>query len=105
MLEAAATGLPSVSTNIYGVTDAVLDEVTGILVPVNSVSELAAALKKLLNNPELRKRMGERARLRVSEEFSQERLMGAWLRFYDTQLEMLHHRFKAISRRSPRMKI
>ena len=105
LLEAAATGLPSVSTNIYGVTDAVLDEVTGILVPVNSVSELAAALKKLLNNPELRKRMGERARLRVSEEFSQERLMGAWLRFYDTQLEMLHHRFKAISRRSPRMKI
>jgi glycosyltransferase involved in cell wall biosynthesis len=69
VIEAAAMGVPTVGTDIYGLSDAVAQGETGILVPPRNVGELAAALEKLLSNPPLRTQMGVAARQRAIEKF------------------------------------
>lgn len=69
VIEAAAMGIPTVGTNIYGLSDAVVDEVTGILVEPKNSNQLAQVLNKILSNDLLRLRMGEQARERAVNEF------------------------------------
>lgn len=57
-LEAAAHGLPVVAHNVGGVSEAVVDGVTGLLVPPNRPVQLAAAFEKLIFDGELRKKLG-----------------------------------------------
>ena len=65
VIEAAAMGLPTVGSDIYGLTDAVLNEVTGLLVPRKDVEALAIAISRLLENKNLRFDMGDAARKRA----------------------------------------
>lgn len=69
VIEAAAMGIPTVGTNIYGLTDAVVDGETGILVPPGNYKALAEALRWLLDNPDELKRMGAAARKRAHNYF------------------------------------
>jgi glycosyltransferase involved in cell wall biosynthesis len=69
-LEAMAAGKPLVATDIPGCREAVVHNVTGLLVPPRDPPALAAALKTLIDNPALRMTMGEAARQRAVEEFS-----------------------------------
>ena len=69
IIEAAAMGIPSVGSKIYGITDAIEDGVTGLLVAPKNVEALADALLKLLDSKRLRKKMGDAARYRVLEKF------------------------------------
>ncbi len=85
LIEAAASGLPCVASRIYGVTDAVVDGVTGLLVPVKDVDALAAALTLLADQPLLRQQMGANGRMRAEKYFSQDALVDAWLNFYQQQ--------------------
>ena len=86
LIEAAATGLPCVASRIYGVSDAVVDGVGGLLVNVKDVKALVGALKTLAEQPLLRMQMGADARSRATKEFSQDAVVGAWLDFYQLQL-------------------
>ena len=61
-LEAAAHGLPVVAHDVGGVSEAVIDGVTGLLVPPNRPAQLAAAFEKLIHDPALRKRLGAAGR-------------------------------------------
>lgn len=70
VLEAMAGGLPVVATDVGDVARAVEHGTTGYVVPLRSPDLLAAALKSLLIDPELRRRMGAAARSRVEESFS-----------------------------------
>lgn len=70
ILEAMASGLPVVSTNCGGPSTAVLDGETGLLTPVNDAEAFAVAMRKLLENVELRRQMGFAGRQRVEERFS-----------------------------------
>ncbi|MFT5463612.1 MAG: glycosyltransferase involved in cell wall biosynthesis [Planctomycetota bacterium] len=72
LLEAAAAGRPIVTTDVPGCRDAVVDGENGYLVPPSNPEAIAEALGKLLRDPELRRRMGERGRRRVIERFSEE---------------------------------
>lgn len=76
-LEAAAMALPVVATRIPGCTDAVLDGVTGTLVPPRDATALAAALLRYLRDPALRARHGEAGRERVLAEFRREAIWEA----------------------------
>jgi glycosyltransferase involved in cell wall biosynthesis len=67
--EAMAYGRPVVATAVGGLTDAVDDGVTGILVPPRDPSALRAALGRLLTDPDLRRRRGEAARDVARHEF------------------------------------
>lgn len=71
ILEAASAGLPSVSTLVPGCRNAVVDKETGFLVKHKNSEELAQAIKKLIQAPELRRKMGQKAREYVIRNFSQ----------------------------------
>jgi len=60
ILDAQALGLPIVATNAGGIPEAVIDSENGLLVPPRSPEELAEALERLILNPKLRKKLGER---------------------------------------------
>lgn len=57
-LEAGAFGLPVIGTHTGGIPDAIQDGITGILTDPGDVEALAAAMLKLVENPELSKKMG-----------------------------------------------
>jgi glycosyltransferase involved in cell wall biosynthesis len=82
LIEAAAIGLPAIASRIYGITDAVEDGVTGILHKPGSGREIAEAMWLLISDEHLRRKMGEAARKRVAEKFSETRITGAFLKFY-----------------------
>jgi glycosyltransferase involved in cell wall biosynthesis len=69
VIEAAAMELPVVGTKIYGLTDAVVDGVTGILIEPKNSSQLFEALNRLLSDNELRLEMGLQAKKRAINDF------------------------------------
>lgn len=72
VLEAMASGLPVVATDVGDVPEMVADGHAGFVVPVKSPEEVAAALRKLLQDPERRRVMGAAARDRVERRYSAE---------------------------------
>ncbi len=82
LLEAAAAGLPIVTTDAIGCRDVVEDGVNGYLVPIKESAPLAAALEKLIVNRNLRCAMGQKGRLRAEAEFSSQRVIAETLAVY-----------------------
>ncbi len=70
VLEAMACGLPVVTTTVNGLEEAVIDGRTGLVVPERDPEALAAALDRVLSDPELGARLAEAARLHVESSFS-----------------------------------
>jgi glycosyltransferase involved in cell wall biosynthesis len=70
VLEAMAMGLPIVATRVSGNEDVVADGDNGLLVPPGDPDALAAALRRLVADPELAARMGRRSREIVESRFS-----------------------------------
>ena len=62
VIEAEAIGRPVVTTDSVGCRDTVIDGKNGFMIPVKDSQSLADALKKLIDNPELRQQMGRAAR-------------------------------------------
>jgi glycosyltransferase involved in cell wall biosynthesis len=71
ILEAASAAVPAIASRIYGVIDAVVDGETGLLVPVDDVDSLTACMLRLLDDPDIREKLGEAARERAVAKFSQ----------------------------------
>lgn len=86
LLEAAATGLPLVATDIEGCRVVVRNGVNGFLVPVRDPHALADAIEKLVKNPELRRQMGKASRQIVEAEFDERRILAQWLQLYEEVL-------------------
>jgi len=86
IIEAAACGIPAIGTNIYGIKDAIVDGQTGILVPVRNKEKLKIAMENLSANIQLRKSMGDAARKRAQNKFSQERLTKDFTKLIDGML-------------------
>lgn len=76
VIEAMLCGLPVVATDIRGPREQVVDGATGFLVPPASSERLAAALRRLADDPALRARMGDAGRARA-EALYDERLVVA----------------------------
>lgn len=68
-LEASSFGKPVIATRTGGVTEAVVDGVTGVLVTPERVDELVDVLKKLLDDSPLRTRLGTAGRERIEKDF------------------------------------
>lgn len=77
LTEAMYWGLPVAATSVYGVTELVLHEETGLIVPPRDPAALAAAVDRLLRDPDLARRLGRGARQRVKERMSAERMIEA----------------------------
>ena len=82
LLEASACQLPCVASDVPGCHDVVDDGVTGYLVEPKTTSELSLAMKKLIDDPDLRKQMGVAARERVARLFSEEMVINKTLDIY-----------------------
>lgn len=75
LLEAMALGLPVIASSVDGVPEAVADGRNGLLVPPGNPQALAAALRRLVLDPDLRSRLGAAARQTVAERFGLIRMM------------------------------
>lgn len=82
LLEATACGLPIVTTDAPGCREVVRDGVNGLLVPIRDAATLASALRKLIDDPVLRRSMGERSRLLAETEFGLETVIAQTLAVY-----------------------
>jgi glycosyltransferase involved in cell wall biosynthesis len=80
VLEAMATGLPVVSTNIRGCREAVVAGETGLLAPPRDSDALTRAVRTLIDNREMRLRMGAAGRRRVLEKFDEARMTAIFIR-------------------------
>ena len=74
VIEAAAMGLPTVGTRIYGLTDAVEDGATGVLVPPRDTAALAGVMRNMLDAPDRLASMGRAARARCGELFDADKV-------------------------------
>jgi glycosyltransferase involved in cell wall biosynthesis len=75
VLEAMAAARPVVATNIPGTDEAVVHDVTGLLVPPRDADALAAAVRRLLAEPDLAVRLAAEGRRRVETVFSADRMV------------------------------
>jgi glycosyltransferase involved in cell wall biosynthesis len=82
LLEAQAMERPVVAYNVGGVPEAIRHSETGYLVKKGDIEELAVRLKELIEEPDIRREMGERGRKFVVEQFSMESLTTRHERFY-----------------------
>lgn len=82
LLEAMACGRAVVTTDAPGCRDCVRDGDNGLLVPVGDAGALAAAIRRLLDDPDLRRRMGARGRERAVNEFAQAIVIETTLALY-----------------------
>jgi glycosyltransferase involved in cell wall biosynthesis len=70
LIEAGAAGKCRVASRVGGIPTVLEDGIDGILVEKEDVSQLAAALARLISDSPLRERLGEAARVRINREFS-----------------------------------
>ncbi|MCD6520927.1 MAG: glycosyltransferase family 4 protein [Anaerolineae bacterium] len=87
IIEAMAAGKPVVATRVGGVPELVQEAETGFLVKVGDVQALAERLARLLADPALRRRMGQRAREVAWKRFSRERIARAYYALYQRVLQ------------------
>jgi glycosyltransferase involved in cell wall biosynthesis len=82
VLEAMACGTPIVGSAIPGIRDVISNGQDGILVPPESQEQLANAILTLLNDPKLRKRMGQKARQTVTMKYNWDIVLGKIEKLY-----------------------
>lgn len=88
LLEAAACGLPTVTTRATGCVDVVVENQTGLLVEVNHRDQLKAAIEMLLDSESMRRALGKAAEKRVAELFDAQRLIAEYVKLYQSLLNI-----------------
>ncbi len=87
ILEAMRAGLPVIATDVGGVGEAIIDGVTGYLVPRGNSKAVRERIEILARNPELRRKMGEAGRRRFLEHFTSQEMLNKTFSLYE---EVLH---------------
>ena len=87
VIEAEAIGRPVVTTDSVGCRDTVVDGHNGFMIPIKDSEALAAALKKLIDDPQLRQTMGKNAREFAVSKFDIEEVVKVHLDLYQSITE------------------
>ena len=82
LIEAAACGLPIITSDAPGCREVVRPSENGLLVPPRDKEALAEAMRKLIENPALRLQMGIRSRHIAEQEFAEEKIIAETLAIY-----------------------
>ena len=82
IMEAAAMGIPSIGSNIYGISDAIQDGKTGLLYSVGDFNDLSAKMENMITHDEERIKLGNHAYERVVKSFSQDMILGYFINYY-----------------------
>jgi glycosyltransferase involved in cell wall biosynthesis len=89
LLEAAATALPIVATDVGGNHELVLNGRTGMLVSPHNSEALFQAMSHVMESPDFeRRRMGELSRLHISKNHDIEKVINVWNALYHELLEL-----------------
>ena len=83
VMEALSCGTPAIVTNVGGCPEVVRDGETGFVVPVGDVEALKDRIKCLLENEDLRERMGKLGREDVIERYEREKVIGKLKEVYE----------------------
>ncbi len=83
VIEAAACGVPAVVSRIYGLSDAVEENVTGLMHPAGDVAALCDCLRRLCTDRDIRLKMGNAAYARAQANFSMQMITAALVDYYD----------------------
>lgn len=94
-LEAAASGIPVITTLATGSRDAVIPKVTGLLVLPGSPAVLSAAMGELVSDPERCRRMGTAARAWVTKHYQSTTIHERTIEFYRNMLTEPQHQARA----------
>jgi glycosyltransferase involved in cell wall biosynthesis len=86
IIEAMAASLPVVATNVGGNAEAVMDTVSGFVVPPEDVDALSSAIGKLVSDPHQARAMGLVGRRLVEEKFTADAMMKRIVAIYDDLL-------------------
>lgn len=86
VIEAACLGLPTITSDAYGVLDASISGKTGLQCKVGDVESLYACMKELANDARKRKVLGEAGRKRVQTKFAGAVVVKHWKEYYDKLL-------------------
>lgn len=89
IIEAAAMGIPAIASNIYGISDAIINEQTGLLHAPGNIKSIFDAMEHLRTKPKLVKKYGDAAIKRVKAEFDANTISKYWCNFY---LEMVRQK-------------
>jgi glycosyltransferase involved in cell wall biosynthesis len=87
LLEYMAAGKAIVATGVGGCTELIEDNVHGLLVPAEDPARLAGAIRQLLRQPGLRRRLGQAARKRVHDLYGREAMVRRFENFYQELME------------------
>jgi len=82
IIEAAAMGIPAIASNIYGITDAVQHNKTGLLHEPTNILGIKFAMESLLHKPLLLNKLKKAAKRRVVDKFDANKITDHWLKFY-----------------------
>ena len=82
LLESMAAGAPTVATRVGGTPEAMVDGVTGLLVPPGEPAAMTKAIKHLLSNPDVATTLGRAARRSIEDRFSVGRMVQATEQLY-----------------------
>ena len=82
LLEAMCYKKPVIASNVGGITDIVRDGETGLLVPTKNPDALAAAIRRLVENPDLARRLGENGYRYAREHFAWEVIVERFVKIY-----------------------
>ncbi len=82
-IEAGACNLPVVCSRIYGLTDAVEENITGLMHEPGNIQQIEDCLKELILDPELRNKMGENGNLRCRKLYNQKQVVNNFISYID----------------------
>ena len=85
ILESMAAGLPVVATDVGGNGEAILDGITGWLIPPKDPKALGVKIIDLLRDPDRAKEWGRRGKERVNREFTVNRMVAAHIELYENR--------------------
>jgi glycosyltransferase involved in cell wall biosynthesis len=86
LAEAAACGLPIVTTDMPGCREIVRPNVNGLLVPAHDVNALAGALERLIMDADLRQEMGDQSRKIAVNDFSNKKVLTETISVIEEQI-------------------
>lgn len=87
IIEAASAGIPAIASDIYGITDALMENETGLLHTPKDIDAIRRCLERLCFDDALRVKLGQKARARAINEFSSALITAAWVDFYKLNLQ------------------
>lgn len=89
VIEAAASGIPAIVSDVYGLSDFVISKKTGFIHKVGDIDEMVRLFRVLYKDKALVKNIGEKARTSAKKDFDSDLISKYWLVFYKNLISKL----------------